>query len=692
MENDNLEFTLPPAPRGLCFDRNDFVKTNFSIDNFLADHQNVASLETMRDDLGVYLKVLRLAMIELINKDYANFVNLCATLIGFDKAIVKIKVPLGQLNEEVLNVKQSLDDAMKELSMWLSQRHALQKKKQLLKYYSQTINCMKTLESILNNISEKRKQEQIVLADRAAMQYNQLKYSAMKCENLIKSEQKFKNNKFGEKLIEVLNDLLFQFWNENDEANLLKVLMSLAVLDRVTETEWLMRKQAVAPLLQDIINESTLQKSKDGLLGIYAKVLSLLDTKLKLFLIVTQHSKLTFLINKYNFLVNCFWCEVESRIEVNLASIFAPGNPQIFYQRYSESLQFVKKLEEWCSTKKTVKLLRNTSEFKSFQRRWNLPVYFQIRFQEIAGGFETMLQNCPTIENGEGFILKETHSCWKSLLECWTDGIYIEALAHKFWKLSLQLLSRYATWATTICTQKTINPAVDSSLLNKVLIDSIINIYIDIQILLQRLPQFLLIVKPKISIKNDNLLRQSLSSSEKLLEGTKDKIRECIVKELFDHFNLQLRQVSDIPRLYRKTNRSIPTKPCTYIEIVSKTLYEFHNDAKKRLDNAFLVELYEALFNIMTISYFKYVEDVLTSVQKTEESLRRLKQIREKTQQQINEASGVTDGDKIRLQLNVDVASYAKMAENLHVNVNSVHKYTELYSMVTEAVKNIVIK
>lgn len=62
----------------------------------------MASLESMRDDLGIYLKVLRLAMIELINKDYANFVNLCATLIGFDKAIEKIQVPLGQLNEEVL--------------------------------------------------------------------------------------------------------------------------------------------------------------------------------------------------------------------------------------------------------------------------------------------------------------------------------------------------------------------------------------------------------------------------------------------------------------------------------------------------------------------------------------------------------------------------------------------------------------
>lgn len=77
-------------------------QTNFSVDNFLAEHQNVASLESMRDDLGAYLKVLRLAMIELINKDYANFVNLSATLIGFDKAITKIHTPLTQLNDELL--------------------------------------------------------------------------------------------------------------------------------------------------------------------------------------------------------------------------------------------------------------------------------------------------------------------------------------------------------------------------------------------------------------------------------------------------------------------------------------------------------------------------------------------------------------------------------------------------------------
>ncbi|CAH1637583.1 unnamed protein product [Spodoptera littoralis] len=691
MENNIMEFTLPPAPRGLCFDRNDFVKTNFSVDNFLAEHQNVASLETMRDDLGVYLKVLRLAMIELINKDYANFVNLCATLIGFDKAIVKIQVPLGQLNDEVISVKQCLEDAMKELSLWMSQRHGLQKKKQLLKHYSQTINCLKTLDSILKTITLKKRQEQVALADRAAMQYNQLKFSIAKCDSIIKPEHKLQYNEVGGKLIQTLNELLFNFWNNSDEENLLKTLITLASLDRVKESEMLIRKQAVAPLLQDIINEPALQKSKEGLQGIYDRILSLLDTKLKLLLTVTQHSKLSFLVKKYRFLVNCFWCEVENRLEVNLASIFAPGNPQIFYRRYSESVEFIKKLEKYCSAD-DMKLLHQTSEYKSFQRRWNLPVYFQIRFQEIAGSYEAALQKSPTLEPNDEFVLRETQKCWNAIQECWSDGVYIEALAHKFWKLTLQLLSRYATWANAYCTQRIPSQKYEPTNVNKNLIDNSINIYVDIQSLLRKLPHLLELVKTKIPIENKDLLGQSLKASETILQGTKEKVRDCVVNELYENFNVHLKQVSDIPRLYRKTNRSVPNKPCTYIDVVSNALKEFNEEASKKLDNTFTMELFESLFNVMTVSYYKYVEDVLTSVQKTEESLRRLKQIREMSSPQSSDSAGVTDGDKIRLQLNVDVVSYGNLARTLRLNVNSVHKFPELSSMVTDAVKNIDIK
>lgn len=120
---------------------------------------------------------------------------------------------------------------------------------------------------------------------------------------------------------------------------------------------------------------------------------------------------------------------------------------------------------------------------------------------------------------------------------------------------------------------------------------------------MKRLPNFLKYVETKIpNEKGKCLLKQSLNSSIEVLQGSEIKIRNCIVNELFECFNIHLKQVSDIPRLYRKTNRSVPSKPCVYIEAVSSFLREFNEGASKQVDNNFLMGLYEALFNIMTVS------------------------------------------------------------------------------------------
>ena len=66
-------------------------------------------LDNLRDDLGLYLKVLRSSMIELINQvrgtqyliaiylqehyqDYADFVNLSTNLVGLDGGILALQV------------------------------------------------------------------------------------------------------------------------------------------------------------------------------------------------------------------------------------------------------------------------------------------------------------------------------------------------------------------------------------------------------------------------------------------------------------------------------------------------------------------------------------------------------------------------------------------------------------------------
>lgn len=92
----------------------------------------------------------------------------------------------------------------------------------------------------------------------------------------------------------------------------------------------------------------------------------------------------------------------------------------------------------------------------------------------------------------------------------------------------------------------------------------------------------------------------------------------------------------------------------------------------------------------MVYRYYSSVNDVLTSVQKTEESLRRLKNLREKSggSNQANQSNtGMSDDDKIRLQLHVDICAWTIEIEKLGVDRNSIDKLNDLIHLAEECTK-----
>ena len=42
------------------------------------------------------------------------------------------------------------------------------------------------------------------------------------------------------------------------------------------------------------------------------------------------------------------------------------------------------------------------------------------------------------------FLLPQSIKVCEMIQQCWSDEVYIHGLAHRFWKLTLQLLSRYS--------------------------------------------------------------------------------------------------------------------------------------------------------------------------------------------------------------------------------------------------------
>lgn len=72
---------VPSESSSSCFQRDDFMKTSFSVDAFVSTYKGIVSLDILKQDLEEYLKSLKHALIELINQDYADFVNLSTNLV-----------------------------------------------------------------------------------------------------------------------------------------------------------------------------------------------------------------------------------------------------------------------------------------------------------------------------------------------------------------------------------------------------------------------------------------------------------------------------------------------------------------------------------------------------------------------------------------------------------------------------------
>jgi len=85
------------------------------------------------------------------------------------------------------------------------------------------------------------------------------------------------------------------------------------------------------------------------------------------------------------------------------------------------------------------------------------------------------------------------------------------------------------------------------------------------------------------------------------------------------------------------------------------------------------------------------VNDVLTSVQKTEESLRRLRNLKSGSASNTATSSStnavVSDDDKIRLQLRVDVAAWTLELSKLNFQPTQIEKLLELSKVVEESIK-----
>ncbi|CAG0891091.1 unnamed protein product [Darwinula stevensoni] len=681
----------------LSFHKEEFLKEDFNVDEFILKHQGRISLETLRDDLGIYLKLLRTSMIELINKDYADFVNLSSNLVGMDKSISNLEKPLQNFHGEVLAVKQMIEGTIEAVQQELKLRQEKRERKAELERLMHIIHGVEKIEKLLNIAGDVQQEVPGDLVERVASELNQLHFYVSKTEGIsVIRDLKPRISLIGNVLQASLEQGFLESLEKRDVKSLGRCLRIHATIDRIPQLELLFRSRVVEPYMKGVISEGNLHQEPHGLTGMFSQILEFIPTK----------------------------CTILHESAYSM-------------QRYMASMEFLSTFEQLCGSQASVARLRNHPSYVIFINKWNLPVYFQMRFQEISGALEKALCVSPLSRGNDAessLLLHGSQTLSISLLRCWDAGVYIPSLVHRFWKLSLQLLSRFNVWLTGISKKEikfkeglkedaahgsmAMSRSMSSSVLlhqkreresspqphlhrsyseeEHITLDEVVPLVADIRFLLEHFLPFFLkeIVLPKLrdlGLKNEDIIARSLDESMAALEGSGEMLRGIIEVQLISQSVGHLRFVSDIPRLYRRTNREVPSKSSTYVTSSLRHLQEFFDQHKQEVNPEILRSWIKLALLGISKQYLSATSEVLTSVQKMEESLRRLKKAKEKGRGGAANANAplgnapLSDDDKIRLQLCLDVNAFAQMVESLGIQGVELEDLQSLIKIVEDA-------
>ncbi|XP_032098251.1 conserved oligomeric Golgi complex subunit 2 isoform X2 [Sapajus apella] len=727
---EKSRMNLPKGPDTLCFDKDEFMKEDFDVDHFVSDCRKRVQLEELRDDLELYYKLLKTAMVELINKDYADFVNLSTNLVGMDKALNQLSVPLGQLREEVLSLRSSVSEGIRAVDERMSKQEDIRKKKMCVLRLIQVIRSVEKIEKILNSQSSKETSALEAssplltgqILERIATEFNQLQFHAVQSKGMpLLDKVRPRIAGITAMLQQSLEGLLLEGLQTSDVDIIRHCLRTYATIDKTRDAEALVGQVLVKPYIDEVIIEQFVESHPNGLQVMYNKLLEFVPHHCRLLREVTGgaiSSEKGNTVPGYDFLVNSVWPVIVQGLEEKLPSLFNPGNPDAFHEKYTISMDFVRRFERQCGSQASVKRLRAHPAYHSFNNKWNLPVYFQIRFREIAGSLEAALTDVLEDAPAESpYCLLASHRTWSSLRRCWSDEMFLPLLVHRLWRLTLQILARYSVFVSELSLKPISNESLKE--IKKPLVTGskepsitpgntedqgsglsetkpvvsisrtqLVYVVADLDKLQEQLPELLEIIKPKletIGFKNFSSI-SALEDSQSSLSACVPSLSSKVIQDLSDSCFSFLKSALEVPRLYRRTNKEVPTTASSYVDSALKPLFQLQSGHKDKLKPAIIQQWLKGALSESTHKYYETVSDVLNSVKKMEESLKRLKQARKTTPSNpIGPSGGMSDDDKIRLQLALDVEYLGEQIQKLGLQTSDIKSFPALTELVAAA-------
>ncbi|KAG6404185.1 hypothetical protein SASPL_136425 [Salvia splendens] len=470
-----------------------FSDPEFDPESYISDLRTFVPFDTLRSELRSHLGALKHELVELINRDYADFVSLSTKLVDVDGVVVRMRAPLLEIKEKILSFRGSVDSSLAALQSRLKQRAQANEAREVLELLLDTFHVVSKVEKLIkelptvpadwpgSNINSAEKgqisngislqhaengtnlrETQSMLLERIASEMNRLKfyiahaqvYLAPSLQNMPFIENMVKRIQNASLLLDTsLGHCFIDGLEHKDASVIYNCLRAYAATDNTNSAEEIFRSTIVAPFIQKVIphglSVTVGGSTGDDLEQDYERIKQHIEDDCKFLLEIssTENSGL----HVFSFLANSILKEVLSAIQKGKPGAFSPGRPTEFLKNYKSSLSFLEYLEGHCPSRSAFAKLREEPVYIEFMKQWNTGVYFSLRFQEIAGSLDsalttTTLVPSPNLENSQSLVLKQSISLMDCLRSCWRDDVLLLSCSDKFLRLFLQLLSRYSNW------------------------------------------------------------------------------------------------------------------------------------------------------------------------------------------------------------------------------------------------------
>lgn len=666
---------LPKVPESFCFQPNEFSTKEFEADLFIRKHQNNMPLEQLREDLSIYLRNLRLSLVDLINCDYEEFIHLITNYIDLNNNINSLTYSLSKLRSDVAKSNEEIQSTIDKLNENLDYIRQTLKQKRDLHFI---LKASKMIENIECDLEEIKLQNQSVDPNfnKVAYQLNLINQKLGKLSlNSAYVSQTFKSKVEGlnREMNEYLDSQVEQFIGERNSKGIADLLEISVLNQQYGQLVDLIFKKVFKRKIQDFVCD--LNIDRHGILNFFDQLFDICASGLDLFKNVN-----TVGANLADDLIDRAAEKIYNDLTINASTLFLAGNPETFILNFKETTGFFRRLLSLHSTAKPAEQFRIFNEIK---RKFNCEIYFHIRLSEASNELTKALERPILLVDGQaggsmsgqlGDQLPNQSGAYDSqqikvqlvdellriLNFIWSDQIYLNTLFFDFWRLTLLLTARYTLFlkqfqfpgglmGAGFQTNYQLQSLILIRLINEssLLVSSVQQIYSSV-------------IKPRIPANcNEFELTNCLNQSFDTLFTVGLPPVNLLLKQVFCTQCLAiLNQIKEIPRLYRKTNRDVPSRPSGYI-VNCVDLFQQLKQIQKPSAGLLL-----DILNEVTSNFHALTNEVLESLQKMEESLMRLKKVQTANGnlKSLDKKTTVSDADKIRLQFKLDVNFYCSVS------------------------------